>query len=179
MSSTYHLCKQIANDDFQHDLFSRILPFSSNYRKTASRNPPDPTNLASKCVLTIIEDVSKDVQGSVLLLLPLLHDTGSQPEVMICRADPFGSRTALVIIRCTLTAQRCVDDILRNVALSWPYFSEDKTSLHAVRFSMNCFMAFETVPWPARSPDISSIEHVWDIMEMQLSLPGNVNDLAQ
>ncbi|GFW48029.1 hypothetical protein TNCV_2402161 [Trichonephila clavipes] len=103
------------------------------------------TNLASKCVLTIIEDVSKDVQGSVLLLLPLLHDTGSQPEVMIWRADPFGSRTALVIIRCTLTAQRCVDDILRNVALSWPYFSEGKTSLHAVRFSMNCFMAFETL----------------------------------
>ncbi|GFW36381.1 transposable element Tcb1 transposase [Trichonephila clavipes] len=44
---------------------------------------------------------------------------------------------------------------------------------------MNYFTVFQTLPWPARSPDPSPIEHVWDMMRRQLHLPGNVDDLAQ
>ncbi|GFX38099.1 hypothetical protein TNCV_3836981 [Trichonephila clavipes] len=68
------------------------------------------------CVLTIIEDVSGDAQGSVLILLSLLHATEvPQPGVMVWGAISFVSRIPLVIIGGTLTAQRCVDDILRTV----------------------------------------------------------------
>ncbi|GFV85269.1 alkaline phosphatase, tissue-nonspecific isozyme [Trichonephila clavipes] len=29
---------------------------------------------------------------------------------------------------------------------------------------MNCLTAFQTLPWPTRSPYLSAIEHVWDTM---------------
>ncbi|GFU38503.1 transposable element Tcb1 transposase [Trichonephila clavipes] len=44
---------------------------------------------------------------------------------------------------------------------------------------MNCHTAYQTLPWPARSPDLSSIEHVWDMMGRRLHLPGNVDDITQ
>ncbi|GFV24871.1 hypothetical protein TNCV_883391 [Trichonephila clavipes] len=70
-------------------------------------------NFAFNCVLTIIESVSGDTQGSVPYCMP--HRP--QPGVMVWGANSFDSRTSLVFIRGTLTAQRCVDDILRTVLL--------------------------------------------------------------
>ncbi|GFW00065.1 transposable element Tc1 transposase [Trichonephila clavipes] len=43
--------------------------------------------------------------------------TGPQPGVMVWCAISFDSRSPLVIIRGTLTAQLCFDDILRTVLL--------------------------------------------------------------
>ncbi|GFX96114.1 hypothetical protein TNCV_2290041 [Trichonephila clavipes] len=75
------------------------------------------TNLASNCVLTIIEDVSGDAQDGVPMLLSLLHATGPQPGVMAWGDISFDSQPPMVIIRGTLTTQRCVNDILRTVLL--------------------------------------------------------------
>ncbi|GFU13005.1 transposable element Tcb1 transposase [Trichonephila clavipes] len=44
---------------------------------------------------------------------------------------------------------------------------------------MNCLTAYKTLPWPARSPDTSPIEHVWDMMGRRLHLPGNIDDPAR
>ncbi|GFU01997.1 transposable element Tc1 transposase [Trichonephila clavipes] len=44
--------------------------------------------------------------------------TCDQPRVMACGAISFDSRPPMVIIRGTLTAQWCVDDILKTVLLS-------------------------------------------------------------
>ncbi|GFU26224.1 hypothetical protein TNCV_5106411 [Trichonephila clavipes] len=49
-------------------------------------------------------------------------------------------------------------------AVPWPYFSEDKARPHAARIAMNYLTACQTLPWPARSPDLSSIKNVWDMM---------------
>ncbi|GFW84017.1 transposable element Tcb1 transposase [Trichonephila clavipes] len=43
---------------------------------------------------------------------------------------------------------------------------------------MNCLTAYQTLPWPVRSPDISSIEHTWDMKGRRLRLPGNIDHLA-
>ncbi|GFV04619.1 transposable element Tcb1 transposase [Trichonephila clavipes] len=44
---------------------------------------------------------------------------------------------------------------------------------------MNCLTACQTFPWSDRSPDLSPIKHVGDIMGRQLHLTGNVHDLAR
>ncbi|GFV40003.1 hypothetical protein TNCV_4412341 [Trichonephila clavipes] len=74
--------------------------------------------LASNCVLTIIESVSGDTQGNVPLLLSLFHTTQALNQEL-WPGVPFllTARPLWVIIRGTLTAQRCVDDNLRTVFL--------------------------------------------------------------
>ncbi|GFT22444.1 transposable element Tcb1 transposase [Trichonephila clavipes] len=44
---------------------------------------------------------------------------------------------------------------------------------------MNCLTASQALPWSARSPDFSPIEHIWDMMGRLLHLPGNADDLDQ
>ncbi|GFW92134.1 uncharacterized protein TNCV_3540201 [Trichonephila clavipes] len=51
---------------------------------------------------------------------------------------------------------------------------QDNAKPHTTRVAMNCLTAYQTLPWPVRSP----IEHVWDMMGRRLNLPGNVDDLA-
>ncbi|GFU35868.1 transposable element Tcb1 transposase [Trichonephila clavipes] len=64
-------------------------------------------------------------------------------------------------------------------AVPWPYFSEDKARPHAGRVIMNCLTACQTLPWSVRSPDLSSIDTVCDMMGRRLHLTGNVDDRAQ
>ncbi|GFT00805.1 transposable element Tcb1 transposase [Trichonephila clavipes] len=44
---------------------------------------------------------------------------------------------------------------------------------------MNCLTVCQTVHWPARSPDLSPIEHVYDMMGRRLHLTESVHDLAR
>ncbi|GFW44373.1 transposable element Tc1 transposase [Trichonephila clavipes] len=82
----------------------------------------------------------------------------------------------------TLTAHRYVDDILRTVLLpfllQYPglIFQQECAKPHV---TMNCLTDYQTLPWPARSPDPSPIEHVWDMMGRRLHVPGNVDDLVR
>ncbi|GFV95184.1 hypothetical protein TNCV_1293021 [Trichonephila clavipes] len=65
------------------------------------------TNRTSNCVRTIIEDVSGDAQCSVPILLSLLHATEAlNQELRSGGTIYFDSRTPLVVIKGTLTAQR-------------------------------------------------------------------------
>ncbi|GFT87072.1 transposable element Tc1 transposase [Trichonephila clavipes] len=106
--------------------------------------------------------------------------TNLQSEGMVWGAISFDSRTLFSIIRDTLTAQRYVDDILRNVLRYThrsSYFQQDNSTPHTVRVTMNCLISSQTLPWPARLPEISPNEHVWDMIRRQLHLPWNVDDL--
>lgn len=115
----------------------------------------------------------------------IARHTGPQQGVMVWGAISLDSRTPLVVIRGTLNAQRYVDDILRPVLLpfllQYPglIFQQDNARPHTARVAMNCLEACQTLPWPARSPDLSPIEHVWDMMGRRLHLSGNVDALAR
>ncbi|GFW25293.1 transposable element Tcb2 transposase [Trichonephila clavipes] len=39
------------------------------------------------------------------------------------------------------------------------------------------YVLFQTLPWPARSPDLSHVEHVWDQEKRQMPLCHSVHDL--
>ncbi|GFY00654.1 transposable element Tc1 transposase [Trichonephila clavipes] len=76
----------------------------------------------------------------------------------------------MVVIGGTLTAHRYVDGILRTVLLPFHLqypgliFQKDKAKPHTTRVAMNCLTAYQTLPWPTRSPYPSQIEDVWDMM---------------
>ncbi|UYV81606.1 hypothetical protein LAZ67_20001679 [Cordylochernes scorpioides] len=74
----------------------------------------------------------------------------------------------------TMTAQRYVDDVLRPVTL--PYlqgvpnslYQQDNARPHTARISQQALQDVQMFPWPPYSPDLSPIEHVWDIIGRRL-----------
>ncbi|UYV83640.1 hypothetical protein LAZ67_23001851 [Cordylochernes scorpioides] len=73
-----------------------------------------------------------------------------------------------------MTAQRYVDDVLRPVTL--PYlqgvpnalYQQDNARPHTARISQQALQDVQMLPWPPYSPDLSPIEHVWDIIGRRL-----------
>ncbi|GFX39907.1 DDE_3 domain-containing protein [Trichonephila clavipes] len=71
-------------------------------------------------------------------------------------------------MRGTLTGKCYVDDILRPHVgpflngLPVAIFQEDNARSHTARVAQDFLRHFQTLLWPARSPDLSPVEHVWD-----------------
>ncbi|GFV84784.1 HTH_Tnp_Tc3_2 domain-containing protein [Trichonephila clavipes] len=40
-------------------------------------------------------------------------------------------------------------------------YQQDNARPHTARVSQQCLQGYDVLPWPARSPDISPIEHGW------------------
>ncbi|GFX81412.1 transposable element Tcb2 transposase [Trichonephila clavipes] len=98
------------------------------------------------------------------VLRHIVHTAG----VMVWGVIAYDSRSTLIVMRGTLTGQRYVDDILRlHVGpflndLPGAIFQQDNARPHTARVAQDFLRHFQTLPWPARSPDLSPVEHVWD-----------------
>ncbi|GFV11313.1 transposable element Tcb2 transposase [Trichonephila clavipes] len=83
----------------------------------------------------------------------------------------------------TLTGQRYVDDILQPHVgpflngLPGKIFQQDNARPHTVRVSQDFLRLFQTLPWLARSPDLSPVEHAWDPLKRQMPSCHSVHDL--
>ncbi|GFW17016.1 DDE_3 domain-containing protein [Trichonephila clavipes] len=86
-------------------------------------------------------------------------------------------------MRGTLTGQRYVDGILRPYAglflngLPGALFLQDNARPHAARVAQYFLRHFQTLPWPAHSPDFYLVEHVWDQLKRQMPSCHSVHDL--
>ncbi|UYV64945.1 Transposase [Cordylochernes scorpioides] len=97
-----------------------------------------------------------------------------QRGIMVWGAITYDSRSPLLRIQGTMTAQRYVDDVLRPVTL--PYlqgvpnalYQQDNARPHTARISQQALQDVQMLPWPPYSPDLSPIEHVWDIIGRRL-----------
>ncbi|GFU83358.1 DDE_3 domain-containing protein [Trichonephila clavipes] len=70
-------------------------------------------------------------------------------------------------MRGTLTGQCHVDDFLRPHVgpfingLPGAIFQQDNARPHTAGVAQDFLRYFQTLPWPARSPDLSPVEHVF------------------
>ncbi|GFX07684.1 uncharacterized protein TNCV_4159531 [Trichonephila clavipes] len=98
-------------------------------------------------------------------------------------AIAYDSQSTLIVMRGTLTGQRYVDDILRphiGPFLNGPpgsIFLQDNARPHTARVAQDFLRYFQTLPLPARSPDWSPVEHVWDKLKRQMPSCHSVHDL--
>ncbi|UYV82869.1 hypothetical protein LAZ67_22001161 [Cordylochernes scorpioides] len=100
--------------------------------------------------------------------------TVRQRGIMVWGAIAYDSRSPLLRIQGTMTAQRYVDDVLRPVTL--PYLQgvpnalnqQDNARPHTARISQQALQDVQMLPWLPYSPDLSPIEHVWDIIGRRL-----------
>ncbi|GFW01955.1 transposable element Tcb2 transposase [Trichonephila clavipes] len=82
-----------------------------------------------------------------------------------------------------MTAQRYVHDILQPHVLPLmqrlrgAIFQTHNTRPHTARVSQDCLRTFPTLPWPAQSPDISPIEHIWHHLGRRAGHPTSLNEL--
>ncbi|GFT34694.1 transposable element Tcb2 transposase [Trichonephila clavipes] len=54
---------------------------------------------------------------------------------------------------------------------------QDNARPHTARVAQDFLHHFQTLPWPARSPDLSPVEHVWDQLKRQIPWCHSVHDL--
>ncbi|GFU97585.1 transposable element Tcb1 transposase [Trichonephila clavipes] len=92
----------------------------------------------------------------------VLRHTARTAGVMVWGTIANDSRSTLIVMRGTLTGQRYVDDILRPHVGLFPkmvspgsIFQQDNASPHTARVAQDFLRHFQTLPWPAHSPDLS------------------------
>ncbi|GFW72331.1 transposable element Tc3 transposase [Trichonephila clavipes] len=56
-------------------------------------------------------------------------------------------------------------------------FQQDNAHPHTARVVQDYLRHFQIIPWPARSPDLSPVEHVWDQLKRQMRSSHSVHDL--
>ncbi|GFW54125.1 transposable element Tcb2 transposase [Trichonephila clavipes] len=113
----------------------------------------------------------------------VLHHTARTAGVMVSGSVAYDSRSTLIVMRGPLTGQRYVDDILRPHVgpflngLPGAIFQLNNACPHTARVAQYFLRHFQTLPWPARSPDLSPVEHVWDPLKRQMPLCHSVHVL--
>ncbi|GFV04896.1 DDE_3 domain-containing protein [Trichonephila clavipes] len=78
-------------------------------------------------------------------------------------------------LRCRYSSTPC------RTFLKWSprgkIFQQDNTHPHTARVAQDFLRHFQTPPWPARSPNLSPVEHVWDQLKRQMPSCNSVHDL--
>uniref|UniRef100_A0A674AH33 Tc1-like transposase DDE domain-containing protein n=1 Tax=Salmo trutta TaxID=8032 RepID=A0A674AH33_SALTR len=122
----------------------------------------------------------------------LQHDRFGGGSVMVWGGISLGGRTALhVLARGSLTAIRYRDEILRLLVRPYagavgPGFllMQDNARPHVAGVCQQFLQeeGIDAMDWPARSPDLNPIEHIWDIMSRSIHqrhvAPQTVQELA-
>lgn len=80
-----------------------------------------------------------------------------------------GGRTAAIVVEGNVTSERYKNEIILPIVIptvreNHLIFQDDNARPHRGKIVKSAIASAEirTLPWPARSPDLSPIEHAWD-----------------
>ncbi len=108
--------------------------------------------------------------------------------VMVWAGVCYGQRTHMHVIDGILNAQRCRDEILSPIVVPFIHdhhlmLQHDNPQPHVARICTQ-FLEAVNIPvlaWPAYSPDMAPIEHVWDALDrcirQRVPVPANIQQL--
>ena len=110
----------------------------------------------------------------------LQRHRGSTPSVMVWGAIGYIMRSRLLRIEGNVNSNRYIMEVLQPEILSLlqatPHaiFQQDNVWPQVARIVKAFFQRrrVSLLPWPARSPDMSPIEHVWDMVDRRLIRQG-------
>ncbi|GFY13906.1 transposable element Tcb2 transposase [Trichonephila clavipes] len=103
--------------------------------------------------------------------------------VMVGGAIAYSTRSPLVLIRCTMTAQRYVHDILLPHVLPLmqrlpgAILQQDNALPHMARVSQDCLCTVTTLPCLVRSSDLSPIDNIFNYLGRLVRLSTSLNEL--
>ena len=99
------------------------------------------------------------------------HDRYGGGSLMVWGGISVRFRTELLVLNGTLTGQRYINEVLQPVVLPFVQqhhvvLQDDNARPHRARIVQQFLQQnnVDHLDWPARSPDFSPIEHVWDIL---------------
>ncbi|GFS58259.1 transposable element Tcb2 transposase [Trichonephila clavipes] len=101
--------------------------------------------------------------------------------VMVWDALAYNTWSPLVLNRGSMPAQRYVLDILQPHVLPLmpgAIFQQDNARPHTAKMSQDYIRTVTILPWPARSPDLSPIKHIWDHLGRRVEQPTSLNELV-
>ena len=109
-------------------------------------------------------------------------------SIMVWGGISFHHRSPLVIVDRNLNAQRYRDEILQPVVVPLftanprlTFFQQDNARCHVARICIDFLQQqnLALLPWPAVSPDLSPIEHLWDNLDRRIRRrnPQTLRDL--
>ncbi|GFV49654.1 transposable element Tcb2 transposase [Trichonephila clavipes] len=104
---------------------------------------------------------------------------------MVWGATAYNTRSSLVLIHSPMTAQHYVHNILQPHVLplmQWLHgaiFQQDNARPHTARVSKDYLRIVTTLPWPARSLNLSPIGHIWDHLGRRVGHPTSLNELEK
>ncbi|GFV34607.1 transposable element Tcb2 transposase [Trichonephila clavipes] len=82
-----------------------------------------------------------------------------------------------------MATQRYVHDILQPHVLPLmqrlpgAILQQDNARPHTARVSQDYLRSVSTLPWPTRSPNLSPIEHIWDLFGRRVRYPTSLNEI--
>jgi hypothetical protein len=94
-------------------------------------------------------------------------------------------KTDLIIVPGNLTAQSQFDEIIEPVVVSYlqkrnvGIFLHDNARPHTAMHTQNILLIHNVnvLQWPAKSPDLSPIEHLWDHLGHQVRERYDINNV--